>query len=120
MRHERLFFALAGGLFLLVSASCNEPSSYAVGPSPYNLGFEQLDADGSPYSWYAGGAHYTDDYSGRLDNTSAHGGKYSLHLSYVIDTSGNDFGVGTSQLPIVQAVRGRRIRYSGWIKTKDV
>jgi hypothetical protein len=111
---------LTSGLWLLVSVSCNEPSSYAVGPSPYNLGFEQHDNDGSPYSGYAGGARHFDDYSGTLDNTTAHGGKYSLRLSYVIDTTGNDFGVATSQLPIAQAVRGRRVRFSGWIKTKDV
>ena len=43
-----------------------------------------------------------------------------MHLHYVKNASGQGFGVGTQQEDVLSAVRGKTIRYSGWIKTENV
>lgn len=84
-----------------------------------NLGFERR-IHRQPRGWYAGGGgraqDYADGYIGETDSAIVHSGKYSLHLKYI---SGNGFGVGTTSIA-VDRVRGKKIRYSGWIKTKNL
>ncbi len=85
-----------------------------------NLDFEQVGYKGIPKGWYVGGGGRSDTdlagYIGEVDSKITHSGKYSLHLKYI---KGDAFGVGTSTLP-VGPVRGKMIRYSGWIKTRNV
>jgi hypothetical protein len=88
-----------------------------------NLGFENPlhNSKRRPMmGWYAGGGGKfetdIDGYYGARDSAIVRSGKYSLHLKY---RKGDGFGVGTTSLEVDQ-VRGKLIRYSGWIKTKDV
>ncbi len=84
-----------------------------------NLGFERAGYKAKPMDWYAGGGGNKNDLDGyiaQVDDKVVHNGKYSLHLKYV---KGEGFGVGTTGID-VDRVRGKVIRYSGWIKTKSV
>ncbi|MDP4200778.1 MAG: erythromycin esterase family protein [Bacteroidota bacterium] len=98
----------------ILAVSCRTAS---MPESELNLGFEQRESDNTPSHWYVGG----DGYVATLDSSIVHGGRYSLHLKY--DHEGADphssFGVGTSTFPIA-AARGKTIRLSGWIRTKEV
>ncbi len=109
-------------------SECHEPTQ-GRGPIPVNnkiptlnLGFDIADNNNKPDGWYAGGGGRsmadTKDYSADLDPAIKHDGKYALHLKYV---SGDGFGVATNYLGgLLPQVRGKRIRYTGWLKTKDV
>ncbi|HYM21034.1 MAG TPA: hypothetical protein VEW28_08525 [Candidatus Kapabacteria bacterium] len=85
-----------------------------------NLGFERVGYKAKPIGWYAGGGggkkDDLDGYLGECDSTTVHSGKYSLHLKYL---KGDGFGVGTKTLDIAP-LRGKTIRFSGWIKTHNV
>lgn len=84
-----------------------------------NLGFERR-IHRKPMGWYAGGGGRSeadlDGYLGECDSAIVKSGKYSLHLKYL---KGDGFGVGTNSIE-VDRVRGKKIRYSGWIKTKNL
>jgi hypothetical protein len=108
-------------LFILIAGlSCAGPTAY-IQPSPLNLGFEQSDGHGEPFGWYVGGGGNTANdragYVANLDTSVVHSGHYSLQLKYL---SGNGFGDGLEGTSIVDVVRGTTVRYSGWIKTKNV
>ena len=108
-------------------SACHAPTGVFAGygtgsKNDLNLGFETVRGAGLPANWYAGGGGKTmadrDDYSASLDSSVVHGGKYSLHLKFV---KGSGFGVGTNALSgWLDEARGKTIRFSGWIKTKDV
>jgi hypothetical protein len=88
-----------------------------------NLAFEEDNDDGRPRGWYAGGGGRSkkdwNGYTGTLDSAVKHSGKFSLCLSY---NAGDGFGVGTQSIsgPLLDEIRGKKIRFSGWIRTKDV
>lgn len=74
-----------------------------------NLGFEQ-GTESRPSNWFTLG--------GTLDPAMKHGGKFALHLTH---NPKDDFEVGTNSLGgLLAEARGKSIRYTGWIKTKDV
>ena len=88
-----------------------------------NLSFERPGMNGVPFEWYAGGGgrEVADrkGYAGVLDSVTRHEGKFSLHLKFL---SGHGFGVGTNGISgdMLKQLLGKTIRYSGWIKTKNV
>src|SRR5204863_3885270 len=88
-----------------------------------NLAFEEDNEDGKPKGWYVGGDGRSkknlSSYIGSLDSNAIHSGKFSLCLSY---NSGNGFGVGSNSIggPLLDEIRDKAVRLSGWIRTKDV
>ena len=78
-----------------------------------NLDFEDSTPDGKPKFWMAGGTGYL----ALVDKASAHSGEACLRLESV--GTNRTFGVATSFFPIDFA-RGKKLRYSGFIKTEDV
>jgi erythromycin esterase len=78
-----------------------------------NLDFEDSTPDGKPKFWMAGGLGY----QAFIDKTDVKSGEACLRLENV--GANRTFGVATSQFPIDFA-RGKKLRYSGSIKTEDV
>ncbi len=78
-----------------------------------NLDFEDFTPDGKPKFWMAGGTGYL----ALIDKTDVRSGEACLRLESV--STNRTFGVGTSFFPI-DIARGKKLRYSGFIKTEDV
>jgi erythromycin esterase len=78
-----------------------------------NLDFEDSTPDGKPKYWMAGGM----DYEALVDKTDVNSGKACLRLESI--SANRTFGVATSFFPIDFA-RGKKLRYTGFIKTEDV
>jgi erythromycin esterase len=74
-----------------------------------NLGFEAADR---PEGWFAGGKGY----AAAIDQEVKQSGERSLRISFL---EAGDFGVATSRFP-VDAAKGKRLRLTGYIKTKEV
>ena len=120
MRQRR--FTFASMVLLLIAVS--SPSAIAAegeDPPPeeqavpesvvdaLNLGFEASD---HPEGWFAGGKGY----SAAIDKEVKQSGERSLRLSF---QEAGEFGVATSRFP-VDAAKGKRLRFTGFIKTNDV
>ncbi len=87
----------------------------ALAANPYlNLDFEDGRAGSAPRGWYAGG----EGFAASLSAESPHGGELCLLLERT-DTPQRGFGVATATFPVADAA-GRRIRYTGWIRTEAV
>ncbi|HEX6903722.1 MAG TPA: erythromycin esterase family protein [Thermoanaerobaculia bacterium] len=90
-------------------------SSGAFAANPYlDFDFEAPDCAGG---WYLGGQGY----QATKDVLQSHSGKSSLRFQY---TSGapwqqRNFGVATQQFP-AEAVAGKKVRFSGYIRTENV
>jgi erythromycin esterase len=81
-----------------------------------NLDFEDSATKEKPKLWYTGGFGYKIT----LDWHEADSGKASLCIESIVnDKSGRNFGVATSSFPVNDA-RGKKLRYSGYIKTDSV
>lgn len=78
-----------------------------------NLDFEDSIPNGKPKFWMAGGMGY----EAIIDKAVMNSGEASLRLENV--STNRTFGVATSSFPIDFA-RGKKLRYSGTIKTEDV
>lgn len=78
-----------------------------------NLDFEDSLPNSKPKFWMAGGMGY----EALVDKTDMVSGKSCLRLESV--SPNRTFGVATSFFPI-ESARGKKLRYSGFIKTKDV
>ena len=78
-----------------------------------NLDFEELILNGMPKFWMAGGMGY----EALIDKTDVNSGEACLRLENV--STNRTFGVATSFFPIDFA-RGKKLRYTGFIKTEDV
>lgn len=105
-------------LILLISVSflvCDRAKNIEVGPSTkyLNLDFEDSTPNGMPKFWMAGGVGY----EALVDKADACSGEGCLRLESV--SANRTFGVATSFFPIDFA-RGKKLRYSGYIKTEDV
>ena len=109
MNTERITFRTFQTVLLLFL-----PISELTGQSLANAGFEIPDPVHSsrPASWHVGGTGY--DLA--LDTTWAHGGSRSLRIR---STGGGTFGVAT-QLIEAGALKGQRVRLSGYIRTEAV
>jgi len=81
-------------------------------PSYLNLDFETSE-NGNVIGWGTGNAGY----EVVVDTSVVQSGKQSLRIRNL--TAATTFGVASSSFP-VEAVRGHRIRYSGWIKTDRI
>lgn len=80
-----------------------------------NLDFEAGAAEsGFPSGWGGGG----DGYELTADESVAHGGAASGRIASV-GISGNGFGTLTQGIS-AEAWRGKRVRFSGWLRTRDV
>lgn len=78
-----------------------------------NLDFEDALPGGKPKFWMAGGMGY----EALVDETGRISGKSCLRLESV--SPNRTFGVATSFFP-VESARGKKLHYSGFIKTEDV
>jgi len=78
-----------------------------------NLDFEDAVPNGEPKFWMAGGMGY----EAVIDKIEVNSGKRCLRMKSV--STNRTFGVATSFFPI-DIARGKRIRYSGFIKTQNV
>ncbi len=96
------------GFKLLKSNGANNGSNNTF----LNLNFEDSNSNGHPTDWYAGGKGY----KAVVDTNIFYSGHKSLKLFKI---SEGRFGVGTSTFP-VNAAKGKRITFTGYIKTKDV
>lgn len=99
---------------ILLILVCALPASVASAQASdfLNLDFEDSTPSGQARPWYLGGAGY----EALVDTTVAVSGTKSARLRY---ESGQGFGVGTATFPLDQA-RGKRVRYTGMIRTEDV
>lgn len=77
-----------------------------------NLDFEDTTPTGQVKGWYHGG----EGYEAGADTEVVYQGKKSLRIKSI---SEGKFGVGTSSFP-AQDAAGKRLRYSGYIKTEEV
>jgi hypothetical protein len=113
---------------VLVSASALLAAVYALvippaqaqkplGPAE-NLDFEgPAEATGLPESWGGGGP----EYELAIDKSVAHQGKQSGRVSYVGTGEPEKPGFGTLTQGISpDPFRGKRVRYSGYVRTKNV
>ncbi len=93
---------------------------FSVLDNDLNLGFEKVTFKSRAVGWYSGGGGKVPGdqtgYLGEVDSKTVHSGKYSMHLKYL---KGDGFGVATNSIDVGR-VRGKMIRYSGWIKTRNV
>jgi hypothetical protein len=88
-------------------------------PGAFDLDFESP----TPKGFYTGGTGYLV----RLESTVFHSGRQSLLMKYLSSELGRlravlgdpYFGVATGSFP-VQIVAGKRVRYSGHIKTEGI
>src|SRR5690606_29425391 len=102
-------------------------ASHVRGQVAGNLTFDQGSTidPGRPGSWAAGGHGYPLSldtfraYEGRASLRSASPGGISLAGDRGASSTGRSFGVATQSLP-VEALRGKTIQYSGWIRTNGV
>ncbi len=78
-----------------------------------NLDFEDSTPNGKPKFWMAGGMGY----EAAIDKVEVNSGEACLRLESV--STNRTFGVATSYFPIDFA-RGKKLRYTGYIKTQDV
>ena len=78
-----------------------------------NLDFEDAVPNGEPKFWMAGGMGY----EAVIDKIEVNSGERCLRMKSV--STNRTFGVATSFFPI-DIARGKRIRYSGFIKTQNV
>jgi erythromycin esterase len=86
-------------------------SNFSFSQTFLNLSFERS-FNNKPTGWYVGG----EGYDSKLDSVIVRSGKNSLRLHY--DT-GSGFGVANQMFPLEMA-RGKRIQFSGYIKTDSV
>ena len=105
-------------LIILISVSfvvCDGTKNVANKPSTkyLNLDFEDSTPNGMPKFWMAGGMGY----EALVDKTVACSGKGCLRIESV--DANRTFGVATSFFP-VDFARGKKLRFSGHIKTEDV
>jgi hypothetical protein len=101
---------------LLYSDACADPASTTLQPSPQNFDFEApLGADGVPEKW----ATSDQPVVFSLDKQTKHGGNQSVKLvgqrgAWVTLTS------RLFQRISAEKYRGKRARFSAWIKTEDI
>lgn len=103
------------------SQPATQPKS-ALRPAPkpdplvdeLNLSFERGDPK-HPDHWELNGAGY----SLSAETEAAHSGQRGLYLRAPTQPAAGAFGVAGASLPIERA-RGRRVRLSGWIRTRAV
>jgi erythromycin esterase len=106
-------------LVLIMSAAailaCVQNENGDTGPKTkyLNLDFEDSTPDGKPKFWMAGGTGYL----AVLDKADVPSGETCFRLESV--STNRTFGVATSFFPIDFA-RGKKLRYSGYIKTEGV
>jgi erythromycin esterase-like protein len=80
--------------------------------SVFDLDFESP----APKGFFTGGSGY----HAEMDTQIFHDGKQSLHMNYIAPPpEPGNFGVATGSFPVKDAV-GKRVRYSGYIKTEGV
>lgn len=107
--------ALLVGMYALLT-----PAGLAQGllGSPMNLDFESAArASGLPQGWGGGNPGY----ELAVDRTVAHDGKQSGRISYVGEGEPEKPGFGTLTQGIsADAFRSQRVRYSGYVRTKNV
>ena len=102
-------------MILVLSLSCaqtrNKEDQSAT--KYLNLDFEDSTPTGKPKFWMAGGMGY----KAVVDKAEVNSGDACLLLESV--GTNRNFGVATSSFPIDFA-RGKKLRYTGYIKTQDV
>jgi hypothetical protein len=105
--------------FALETVGTDVPSTdvMSYGPSPANLDFEgATHPRGMPLHWLGGGPGYEFVY----DAESPHGGKRSAKLAWTASREPkDDDGVNFGQVVPAAAWRGKRVRFAGWVRTKD-
>ncbi len=99
-------------LFLLMFFNFNNAQNSSKAHVFLNLDFEQVYPDGNAKGWFQGG----EGFSVYVDSTISYSGKRSLCIKRIGNGS---FGVARSSFPVDQA-RGKYLKYSGYIKTKNI
>jgi erythromycin esterase len=114
MMKEKLFVFIIIS-FMLISVAYGQKAAKEVSESTryLNLDFEDFIPNLKPKFWYTGGVGY----EAVVDKTVIYSGSTSLRLES--EGEKRNFGVATSTFPITSA-RGKKIRYSGFIKTENV
>jgi erythromycin esterase len=105
------------GVDVIVSADGMQANTVQIEllqPSYLNLDFESSE-NGNILGWGTGGAGY----EVVVDTSVMQSGNQSLRIRNLSPATTVTFGVASSLFPI-EAVRGHRIRYSGWIKTDRI
>src|SRR4029453_12838836 len=90
-----------------------------IGPAhgSRNLGFDEAGPDGVlPASWYGGGERYARG----LDTSVTHSSGASGRIAFLGDNPGEDDCATFVQNATPVAFRGGRVRYRGWLRTRDV
>src|SRR5437763_15597761 len=107
------FACLIGGLMLIGSGTA--PARAQLQSTPQVLRFEQGSGpNGFPTGWGGGG----EGYEMKLDTQAPHGGKACGRIQHR-GTAANGFATFTTAAP-VEKFLGKRVRYTGWLKSKDV
>jgi erythromycin esterase len=102
-------------VIFVFSLACVQTKSGEEKPATnyLNLDFEDAIPNGKPKFWMAGGVGY----QVAIDKTGVNSGEACLRLESV--STNRTFGVATSYFP-VEIARGKKLRYTGYIKTQDV
>src|SRR5690606_30558591 len=98
-------------LFLLIASLCGACQSHNPRPV-YNFDFETVN-EGMPEGW---GGNGNENYKQSLDSVITKSGNYAAVLEFTGDTP--NFGTWAFTLP--ENYPGKKITFSGYIKTEDV
>lgn len=112
---KKIFFMI---LVLVFFVGCGQKEEVPGKPATkyLNLDFEDSVLEGYPNYWNSGGIGYKVD----LDREIVYSGKVSLSLERTEDNyKTGDYCVATTSFPAADA-RGKKLRYSGFIKTEGV
>ncbi len=106
---KHLFLATLTLLLMAATAT-------AQNRAPVNMGFEETSLMDplKPAGWYGGG----DGFVVEIDTATAYEGRNSLRMETIAE-GGTGFALASQSVPSSFA-GGRRVRYSGYIKTEDV
>jgi len=112
----KIFASLA--LLLLPITVLAQPAPTAAPAAPTNLDFEEgTDQHGRPTGWIGGGHGYLI----AEDGTVAHGGTASGRIKAPkLGFVGDKAAAPLIQRVSAEAWRGKRVRLSGWLQTRDI
>lgn len=101
------------GLVLILLTACGGLKQETTETTYLNLDFEETLSNGDIKYWNTSGRGFTIS----VDGTEKYSGKSSLHIAG--KSINKSFGLASSSFPM-DPVRGKKIRFSGYIKTEGV
>ncbi len=111
---QRIVLSLVFSLFIVSGYNAqNSSKNERDNPSTFlNLSFENASQSGQALCWYQWG----DGFKVKVDTTVSHEGLKSMRIQKI---SSGQFGATSANFPINDA-KGKHLRYTGYIKTKDI